>query len=60
MIHSPKKKKEKKKSHISQMFNKCGLIYTIVTAEGISFLIFLSTYPPPPMVQPWTHVHPNS
>lgn len=29
------------------MFNKCGLIYTIVTAEGILFLIFLSTYPPP-------------
>lgn len=29
------------------MFNKCRLIYTIVTAEGILFLIFLSTYPPP-------------
>lgn len=50
MIHSPKKKA------ISQMFNKCGLIYTIVTAEGIIFLIFLSTYPP--MLQSQTHVHP--
>lgn len=40
------------------MFNKCGLIYTIVTAEGILFLIFLSTYPSP-RVQPQTRVHPN-
>lgn len=35
-----------KKSHFSQIFNKCGVIYTIVTAEGILFLIFLSADPP--------------
>lgn len=51
MIHSPKK------SHISQIFNKCGVIYTIVTAEGILFLNILST--DPPMLLPQTHVHPN-